>query len=262
MKSSHFTIAAFSIAVVAVGGCTSHPTASPANRRPPPIATAQPEASPDPSTPAGSTRPPPTRTPARTTSPSGAITPDAQVISDPASAAAWLYEAWRAKDRARALRFANRQAVDALFIVSRERSLRYSHCNHRLTGYDCIYAFTAPSESPDAIFRVEGGALAGYRVTSVSILEQQRISDPARAAARLYDAWLANDRPRALQAADQATVDTIFAVPRTHPPAPSGCAYRDFGFDCTYTGDYIIVIRVEGGASVGYGVVSIAVRRP
>jgi hypothetical protein len=149
-----------------------------------------------------------------------------------------------------------------MFAVARDRGLRFSHCTNRLGGFDCIYVFTTPGESPDAVLRVEGGASAGYRVTSVFVLEQQRISDPARAARLLIDAWAAGDRQRALRLARPAVVDALFQAPRRPMPSFAGCPYRAFGFDCTYAyrGGGALVLRVEGGASVGYGVA--AVRLP
>ena len=181
-------------------------------------------------------------------------------ISDPARAADHLYQAWRDGDRRRARQFASAAAVDAMFAISPSRGLRFSHCSFRLAGYDCVYAFTSPGESPDAVMRVEGGASAGWRVVSVFVLEQQRISDPAKAADHLYQAWRDGDRQRARRFASAAAVDALFAVPRDLALTFSGCQYRDLGFDCAYTGDRVIGMRVQGGASAGYGVNSVSVR--
>jgi hypothetical protein len=199
---------------------------------------------------------PPATTPVPATS-AKAATQEPQRISDPVAAARWLYDSWRAGDRRRALRFAGSTAVDAMFAVSPSRSLRYSHCNYRLAGYDCIFAFATPTPSPDAVMRVEGGASAGYRVTSVFVLEQQRISDPKQAAALLVAAWLAGDRPLALRRASADVVDALFRLARTPAPAFAGCQYREGGFDCTYHGAQPFVLRVTGGASAGYGVTAI-----
>lgn len=200
-----------------------------------------------------------------TAPPSAAGTPSTRSgtpvrISDPAKAADHLYQAWRAGDRQRALQFASAAAVDAMFAVPRSRTLRFSHCSFRLAGFDCIYAFVDPGESPDAVMRVEGGASAGWRVVSVFVLEQQRLSDPAKAADHLYRAWRAGDRQGALRFASATAVNAMFAVPRGIALTFSGCKYRDFGYDCRYTGDQVIIMRVNGGASAGYGVTAVTVR--
>ncbi len=52
----------------------------------------------------------------------------------------------------------------------------------------------------------------------------------------------------------------MFAVPRDLAFTFSGCQYRQFGFDCAYTGDRTIAMRVEGGASAGYRVGAVSVR--
>jgi hypothetical protein len=147
-----------------------------------------------------------------------------------------------------------------MFAVSPTRALRYSHCNSRLAGFDCIFAFAAPTPSPDAVMRVEGGASAGYRVTSVFVLEQQRISDPKQAATLLVAAWLAGDRPLALRRSPAHVVDTLFGMTRTPTPVLRDCQYRDVGYDCTYTGAHTFVLRVDGGASAGYRVTAIRIQ--
>jgi hypothetical protein len=202
---------------------------------------------------------PSTTRPVPATSTTAAAIQEPQRISEPVAAARWLYDSWRAGDRRRALRFASSTAVDAMFAVSPSRSLRYSHCTYRLAGYDCIFAFATPTPSPDAVMRVEGGASAGYRVTSVFVLEQQRISDPKQAAALLVAAWLADDRPLALRRASTDVVDALFRLARTPAPAFTGCQYRDGGFDCTYHGASAFVLRVTGGASAGYRVTAIRI---
>ena len=195
-------------------------------------------------------------TPAPAT-PTKAVAQEPQRISDPVAAARWLYDSWRASDRRRALRFASSAAVDAMFAVSPGRSLRYSHCNLRQAGFDCVFAFATPTPSPDAVMRVEGGASAGYRVTSVFVLEQQRISDPKQAAALLVAAWLAGDRTLALHRAPADVVDALFRLARTPAPVFTGCQYRDGGFDCAYHSAQSFVLRVTGGASAGYRVTAI-----
>jgi hypothetical protein len=235
-----------------ITGCGHTSTGSPTQTEP--ASTAPTSSAAATSTAASPTSAPSTPAPA---TPTKAVTQAPQRISDPVVAARWLYDSWRAGDRRRALRFASSTAVDALFAVSPSRSLRYSHCNLRLAGFDCVFVFATPTPSPDAVMRVEGGASAGYRVTSVFVLEQQRISDPKQAAALLVAAWLAGDRPLALRRAPAQVVDTLFRLARTPAPTFTGCQYRDVGFDCTYTGAQSFVLRVTGGASAGYSVTAI-----
>jgi hypothetical protein len=89
-----------------------------------------------------------------------------------------------------------------------------------------------------------------------------RISDPQVAARHLFDAWQARDRQRALQAASPTAVRALFAIAPSPRPRFTGCRSRSLGFDCVYSypdadGLYFIDMRVEGGASAGYRVVSI-----
>jgi hypothetical protein len=89
-----------------------------------------------------------------------------------------------------------------------------------------------------------------------------RISKPALAASHLFDAWQAGDRQRALQAASPTAVRALFAISPSPRPHFSDCRSRKLGFDCIYSypdanGVFFIDMRVEGGASAGYRVVSI-----
>jgi hypothetical protein len=89
-----------------------------------------------------------------------------------------------------------------------------------------------------------------------------RISDPALAATHLFDAWQAGDRRRALQAASPTAVRALLAIPPSPRPRFTGCRSRSLGYDCVYSypnadGVFFIDMRVEGGASAGYRVVSI-----
>jgi hypothetical protein len=89
-----------------------------------------------------------------------------------------------------------------------------------------------------------------------------RISDPALAARHLFDAWQARDRQHALQAASATAVRALFAISPSPRPRFTGCRYQNLGYDCSYAypdahGLYFIDMRVEGGASAGYRVVSI-----
>jgi hypothetical protein len=88
-----------------------------------------------------------------------------------------------------------------------------------------------------------------------------RISDPAQAARQLFQAWQAGDQPRARQAATPSTVRTLFAFTPTPKLGFAGCRFSSHGYDCFYTstdvGLWYLDMRVEGGASAGYRVVSI-----
>jgi hypothetical protein len=91
-----------------------------------------------------------------------------------------------------------------------------------------------------------------------------RISDPAGAARQVFDAWQAGSQRRALQAATPAAVRTLFAFAPTQAKDLrfTGCRLLSGGYDCGYfaewsVGLYYLDMRVEGGASAGYRVVSI-----
>jgi hypothetical protein len=89
-----------------------------------------------------------------------------------------------------------------------------------------------------------------------------RLPDPELAARHLFDAWQARDRQRALQAGSPAAVRTLFAFAPTQKLRFTGCRFLSHGYDCVYfaewsVGLYYIDMRVEGGASAGYRVVSI-----
>jgi hypothetical protein len=88
-----------------------------------------------------------------------------------------------------------------------------------------------------------------------------RISDPALAARQVFQAWRAHDRQRALGAATPTAVRTLFAFAPTPGLEFTDCRSRGTGYDCFYSaageGLYYIDMRVEGGASAGYRVVSI-----
>jgi hypothetical protein len=90
-----------------------------------------------------------------------------------------------------------------------------------------------------------------------------RISDPAKAADHLFDAWQSGrDSRLALLAASTQAVQTLFAIEPTPRPRFSGCQFRNLGFACRYgysdaNGVLLIDMRVEGGASAGYRVVSV-----
>ena len=88
-----------------------------------------------------------------------------------------------------------------------------------------------------------------------------RLSAPALAARQVFQAWQARDQQRALQAATPAAVRTLFAFAPTPGLRFTGCRFLSLGYDCGYlsadVGLYYLDMRVEGGASAGYRVVSI-----
>jgi hypothetical protein len=88
-----------------------------------------------------------------------------------------------------------------------------------------------------------------------------RISDPAQAARQLFRAWQAGDRPRARQAAAPSAVRTLFAFTPTPELRFTSCRFSSLGYDCFYTSTdvdlWYLDMRVEGGASAGYRVVSV-----
>ena len=88
-----------------------------------------------------------------------------------------------------------------------------------------------------------------------------RISDPALAARQVFDAWQARDQQRALQAATPSAVRTLFAFAPATGLRFTGCQSLSLGYHCGYlsadVGLYYLDMRVEGGASAGYLVVSI-----
>jgi hypothetical protein len=92
---------------------------------------------------------------------------------------------------------------------------------------------------------------------------QPRTSDPAQAAMRLFEAWQAGDRQRALLVATPAAVRELFALDRRPRPRFTGCRSELPRFRCHYTvpnanGVFYVDMLVAGGASAGYRVVDIA----
>ena len=87
------------------------------------------------------------------------------------------------------------------------------------------------------------------------------ISDPAQAARQLFQAWQAGDQPRARQAATPSAVRTLFAFTPTPKLRFTSCRFSSHGYDCFYSstdvGLWYLDMRVEGGASAGYRVVSV-----
>jgi hypothetical protein len=87
------------------------------------------------------------------------------------------------------------------------------------------------------------------------------ISDPAVAARQLFQAWQAGDRQRARQAATPSAIRTLFAFTPTQGLRFTSCRLLGLGYDCFYSstdvGLYYLDMRVKGGASAGYRVVSV-----
>lgn len=92
-------------------------------------------------------------------------------------------------------------------------------------------------------------------------MQRGKITDPAVAAARLYNAWKGRNRGTALKVAGRETVDKLLSV-RWRAMQSKGCARRDEGgFKCIYydaKNDLALSIDVDGGASAGYAVESVS----
>jgi hypothetical protein len=114
-----------------------------------------------------------------------------------------------------------------------------------------------PTTSPPAGPRTDGPTQPTDQPPATS----PRISDPALAARQVFDAWQARNRQHALQAATPSAVRTLFAFAPTPGLGFTGCRFLSLGYDCFYSSEdvglYYIDMRVEGGASAGYRVVSI-----
>jgi hypothetical protein len=97
--------------------------------------------------------------------------PQAGRISDPKVAASRLYDAWRAGRRPAALRVATSEAVGKLFGV-RRRAMRFEGCHNKEEGgFQCVYRDARLDLS--LAMEVDGGASAGYSVTSVSFSSEE-----------------------------------------------------------------------------------------
>jgi hypothetical protein len=181
-------------------------------------------------------------------------------ISDPAKAAAHLFDAWQAVDHERALEFASAAAVRTLFAIDPYPRPRFGGCQPRDLGFDCRYGYPNANGILLLDLRVTGGASAGYRV--VSVTAPLRFSDPASSAKHLLDSWRAGDRVAALGAASAKAVDAIFRLAdRAHPPAPGACSFVDpaHGYRCIdLVPDGRLELGVTGGASAGWVVTSVA----
>jgi len=182
-------------------------------------------------------------------------------FSDPALAARYLFDAWQAGDRQRALQAASPTAVRSLFAFAPTQKLRFTGCRYLSLGYDCFYSSTDVGLYYLGM-RVQGGASAGYRV--VSIDAQMRFGSPDAAAKHVMSAWLADDRADARNATSETVVDALWnrLRDRSHPPRFAGCTFRDInrGSDCTFDSTTVglgLTMQVKGGALLGWHVVAI-----
>jgi len=163
-----------------------------------------------------------------------------------------LYQAWKAGDRATALKTAEPTAVSRLFShPSSLPNLQFRVCENRQAGSDCFYSF-------------EGGGMKmqvkNNRVATVDFVALPGgISDPAVAAKQLYSAWKAGDRVNARKSSSETALNQLFKQPWSAPDLKfTGCENHAGGYDCFYRYEGGgLMMRVEGGASAGYWVQSI-----
>jgi hypothetical protein len=265
MSRSRLAIAALAVVAVAAGGVAAGMYSS---TRGPAAATETTVATPPPTTAGAPASPVSTTGPAgasagqtTTTGPRAAATQiSAGKISDPAKAAAHLFDAWQTIDHESALEFASAAAVRTMFAIDTYPRPRFSGCEPGGGGFDCRYRYANANGILLLDLRVTGGASAGYRV--VSVTTPLRFSDPASSAKHLLDSWRAGDRAAALGAASPDAVDTMWRVAdRAHPPKPGKCVLdaADHSYDCF---DAIpsgsLAMRLTGGASAGWVVTSVA----
>jgi hypothetical protein len=157
--------------------------------------------------------------PTHITAPAPPLTPR---FSDPALAADYLFDAWQAGDRQRALQVASPATVHALLAIGPTPRPRFSGCRSRDLGFQCVYSYPDANGVLAIDMRVEGGASAGYRVVAIDAL--LRFADPQSSAKHLLDAWLAGDRAEARKAATATAVDAMFRLgDRFRPPSFTGC---------------------------------------
>lgn len=96
---------------------------------------------------------------------SPSATADPQKLTSPEESAKHLFEAWKAGDKAKALKFAEQGAVDDVF--SRPYTgpdPEFMGCDHEVDHYFCRFRY----EGGSTTYRVDGGVSAGYRVTEVT----------------------------------------------------------------------------------------------
>ena len=270
MSRSKIAVAALVVAVVVAGGIAAglvsmrRPAAASVTNvttvtTPPPTTAQEPGSSVSTTETTGPHAPTTTRPRAATTLTTGGGA-DPRRISDPAKAAAHLFDAWQAIDHQRALEFAAATAVRTLFAIDPYPRPRFSGCQPRDQGFDCRYGYPNANGILLLDLRVAGGASAGYRV--VSVAAPLRFSDPSSSAKHLLDSWRAGDRAAALGAASTQAVDAMFRLAdRAHPPAPHGCSFLDAarGYRCVeLVPGGRLELGVTGGASAGWVVTSVA----
>lgn len=94
------------------------------------------------------------------------------------------------------------------------------------------------------------------RPSAPATIQKGKISDPAEAARRLYNAWRHRNRKAALKVAEPKAVNKLFSVRRV-PMKFKGCELHDEVFYCVYHNENLdlnMSIEVSGGASAGYHV--------
>jgi hypothetical protein len=263
MSRSRLAIAAFAVVAVAAGGVAAglFSTRGPASVTATTVATPPPTTASAPASPVSITEPAGASAGKTTTTGprAAAISTTAGKISDPAKAAAHLFDAWQTIDHQGALEFASAAAVRTMFAIDPYPQPRFSGCQPRDGGFDCRYGYPNANGILLLDLRVTGGASAGYRV--VSVTTPLRFSAPASSAKHLLDSWRAGDRAAALGAASPDAVDAIWRVAdRAHPPKPGKCTLdaADHSYDCF---DEIpagsLAMRLTGGASAGWVVTSV-----
>jgi hypothetical protein len=141
-------VAVLLVAAIAAAGCTQDDPVIEGSPTPAASATASAE----PSAPAS-------------VEPSASATADPEKLTDPEEAAKHLFDAWKAGDKAKALKFADQKAVDDVF--SRPYSgpdPEFMGCDHEVDHYFCRFRY----EGGSTTYRVDGGVSAGYMVTEVT----------------------------------------------------------------------------------------------
>jgi hypothetical protein len=87
----------------------------------------------------------------------------------PEDAARGLFNAWKAKDRAAASRYASDTAIKTLFDEGSAEGLEFQGCNIEETGgdyYNCAYTY----EGGAVFMQVTGSDTAGYKVTGAGFV--------------------------------------------------------------------------------------------
>jgi hypothetical protein len=143
-------VAVLLIAAVAAAGCTQDDPVVEGSPTPSASATEGATASPSASATAAS---------------SPSATADPLKLTSPEESAMHLFEAWKAGDKTKALKFAEQEAVDEVF--SRPYTgpdPEFMGCDHEVDHYFCRFRY----EGGSTTYRVDGGVSAGYVVTEVT----------------------------------------------------------------------------------------------